>query len=123
MSANDLSQNQTLLRLVESLKELELIIGGQARTVVENVRDSLLQAVAARDRGDLAGAIEQIRAAMERLAALSGSLDAQEGFIMREITARFVAALGSGDRSTAKETLNIIRHKAGDPKDEDRNDW
>ena len=123
MSANDLSQNQTLLRLVESLKELELIIGGQARTVVENVRDSLLQAVAARDRGDLAGAIEQIRAAMERLAALSGSLDAQEGFIMREITARFVAALGSGDRSTAKETLNNIRHKAGDPKDEDRNDW
>lgn len=123
MSTDDLFDNQPLLRLADSLKELELILGGQARAAVENVKDCLLQAVAARDRGDLHGAVEQIRAAMERLAALSGSLDEKEGLRMREISARFVAALGSGDRSAAKETLNIIRHKAGDPKDEDRNDW
>ena len=123
MSADELIENQPLLKLAESLKELEVIIGGEARAAVENVRDRLLQAVAARDRGDLHGAVDQIRAAMERLAALGGSLDIQEGLMMREISARFVAALGSGDRSAAKETLNIIRHKAGDPEDEDRNDW
>jgi hypothetical protein len=59
---------------------------------------------------------------MERLAALSGSLDADEGLMMREIAARFAAALGSGDQLATKETLNVMRHKAGEPKDEDRND-
>jgi hypothetical protein len=123
MSDQNLPENQPLLRLSENLKELEVVLGAQARGVIEQVRSGLLQAIATRSRGDLRGAIDQIRAAMEKLAALGSSLDAEEGLMMREVAARFVSALGSGDKDAAKETVNLMRHKAGDPKDDDHGDW
>jgi len=123
MSYETLPENQPLLRLCENLQELEVVVGPQARPVIEQVRSGLLQAIATRSRGDLRGTIDQIRAAMEKLAALGSSLDPEEGLMMREIAARFVSALGSGEKDAAKETVNFMRHKAGDPKDEDRGDW
>jgi hypothetical protein len=40
---------------------------------------------------------------------------------MRLIAERFTRALNFGDKGSAKDVVNFMRHKAGDPKDED--DW
>jgi hypothetical protein len=110
---------EPLLRLADNLKELEVVVGDRARGVVAEVRQGLMEAIAARERGDLPNAIALIRAAMEKLAALGGSLDPAEGTMMREVAARFVRALNSGDENVTDETVKIMRRKAGDPKDDD----
>jgi hypothetical protein len=65
-----LSQQDSFLQLIERLGELEIVIGPQARPVVAEVRNRLRQAAAARERGDVAGALATIGEAMDRLAAL-----------------------------------------------------
>ncbi len=110
---------EPLLRLADNLKELEVVVGDRARGVVAEVRQGLMEAIAARERGDLPNAIALIRAAMEKLAALGGSLDPAEGTMMREVAARFVQALNSGDKNATDETIKVMRRKAGDPKDGD----
>ena len=39
------------------------------------------------------------------------------------IADRFSQALNFGDKGTAKETVNFMRHKAGDPKDDPDTEW
>jgi hypothetical protein len=80
--------------------------------------------VAARYKdGDRSEAISAIRAAMGRLAALADSLDPAEAQLMRLLSDRFSQALTIGNKSAAKEAVNLMRHKAGDPKDEPNTDW
>jgi hypothetical protein len=43
--------------------------------------------------------------------------------MMKFLAERFTEALDAGDRGAAKEAVNIMRHKAGDPKDEPNSDW
>jgi hypothetical protein len=76
-----------------------------------------------RDQGDMPAAIRAIRSAMDRLASLAGDLDPGEGAMMRLLAERFSAALNFGDKDTAKHTVNFMRHRAGDPKDEPNTDW
>ncbi len=71
----------------------------------------------------LAGALELIKNAMERLAGLGSQLDPGEGAMMRAIAERFASALGSGHKDAAKEAAGVMRRKAGDTKKEDRTDW
>jgi hypothetical protein len=111
------------LKLGDSLGELEVTIGPKARPVIAEVRAKLAAAVTMRDHGDMPGALAGIRSAMERLASLAGALDPGEGAIMRLMAERFSAALNFGDKHTAKDTVNFMRHKAGDPKDEPNTDW
>ncbi len=112
-----------LLKLADNLGELEVVIGDRARPVVAEVRAALMQALARRAQGDLAGALELIKNAMERLAGLGSQLDPGEGAMMRAIAERFASALGSGHKDTAKEAAGVMRRKAGDTKKEDRTDW
>lgn len=79
--------------LANGLRELEVVIGEKARPVVAEVGAGLRDAIASRERGDGAGALEKIRGAMERLAALGGELDPAEGAMMREIARVFMQAL------------------------------
>ena len=81
------------LKLADNLGELEITIGERARPAVAEVRQRLRAAVASRERGDLAGSLEQFRGAMERLAAIAGELDPEEGAMMRMVAQRFTEAL------------------------------
>jgi|SRR5579863_389967 len=109
--------------LAAALRELEVTIGPAARPVIAEVRARLVEATALRANGDLPAALDTIRLAMERLSALAGQLDPSEGIVMKLIADRFTAALNLGDKGAAKETINFIRHRAGDPKDDPDSDW
>ena len=91
--------------------------------MVAQVRAELTEAMGRRAAGDVRGALSRIRIAMERLALLAGELDAEEGMLMSAIARRFSQALGLGDQGTAKEAVKLMRHKAGDSKDDESLDW
>lgn len=110
-------------KLAQNLGELEVTIGERARPAVAAVRAGLRDAVAMRERGDIPGSLAAIGHAMERLAALLGTLDADEGVMMRAVAERFAAALGTGRKGAAKTIVNVMRHKAGDLSDDDNQDW
>ncbi|MGB6561624.1 MAG: hypothetical protein WBE69_03365 [Candidatus Binataceae bacterium] len=122
MSSDNLSLDP-FLKLAENLGELEVTIGDRARPAVVELRQRLRAAAASRERGDLPGSLEQLKSAMERLAAIAGELDPEEGALMRMVAQRFTEALKLGDKGTAKEVVNLMRHKSGDPKDEDSSKW
>jgi len=115
--------SDSFLKLADGLRELEVVIGDKARPVVAQVREELREAVASRERGDMAGTLEKIQRAMERLANLGSQLDPAEGMMMREISRIFMQSLNIGEKGAAKDVVNVMRHKAGDPKDDDRTDW
>jgi hypothetical protein len=117
------SPDDPFTRLVQNLGELEIVIGERARPAIAGARESLRDALACRERGDMAGSIAAIRVAMERLAALGATLDPEEGALMRLIAERFSAALGSGQKGEAKASVDLMRRKAGDTKDDDGKDW
>ena len=110
-------------KLAQNLGELEIVIGERARPAIAGVRDGLRNALACRERGDIPGSIAAIRLAMERLAALGGTLDKEEGAMMRFIAERFTAALGAGHKGDAKTSVDVMRRKAGDTKDDDDKGW
>jgi hypothetical protein len=114
---------EQFLKLADNLGELEVTVGERARPVVAEVREGLRTAVACRQRGDLPGSLAALKTAMERLAAMGGELDPEEGALMRVVAERFSESLRTGDRSTAKAAVNLMRRKAGDPKDDDKSNW
>jgi hypothetical protein len=60
---------------------------------------------------------------MERLASLAATLDPAEAMLMRLIAEHFSNALSAGDKSAAKDAVNVMRQKAGDPNDDPNRDW
>ncbi|HKM99029.1 MAG TPA: hypothetical protein VJX23_00830 [Candidatus Binataceae bacterium] len=119
-SVND---DNSFLQLAERLGELEVVIGPKAGPVIEQVRSGLLEAMACRDRGDMSAALAAIQRAMDKLAALITELDPQEASLMRVVAQHFTRALGAGLKGEAKEAVNVMKHKAGDPKDDEGNQW
>jgi hypothetical protein len=113
----------SFIRLGESLGELEVTIGPAARPVIAEVRMRLGEALARQKNGDAPGAVAVIRHAMEGLAALAATLDPAEAMLMRLLSEHFSNALSIGDKNAAKDAVNVMRHKAGDPKDEPKTDW
>src|SRR5207244_515958 len=111
------------LKVSQGLRELEVTVGRKARPVIGDVRNRLAEAAARRENGDLPAALSTIRSAMERLASLGNELDPVEGALRRAIAERLTQALEVGDKGSAKDVVNFMRHKAGDPKDEPDNDW
>ena len=109
-------------KLAQNLGELEIVIGERARPAIAGVRERLRDALACRERGDMA-AIAAIRLAMSQLAALGSTLDPAEGAVMRTIAERFANALGAGHKGDAKTSVDVMRRKAGDNKDDDDKDW
>lgn len=122
LSVASLSQPDSFLQLIDRLGELEIVIGPQARPVVAEVRSRLQQAAAARERGDVPGALAIIGQAMERLAALASSLDTAEGALMRAIAGSFAQSLGAGDKGAARQAVDVMRRKAGDSSDDQDKD-
>jgi len=123
LNVASLSQSDSFLQLIDRLGELEVVIGPQARPAVAEVRNLLREAAAARQRGDVPGALGIISAAMQRLAALAGGVDGEEGAMMRAISASFAQSLGAGDKGGAKRALETMRIKAGDCTKKEDPDW
>ena len=98
---------------MKGLGELEIVIGSTARPIVAGVRDGLIQAMAARDRGDPVEALRLIGTAMEQLATLADKLDANEAMLMRTISDRFHTALLRGNLPEAKQGMDVMFDRAG----------
>lgn len=114
---------ESFFKLADGLRELEVTVGPRARPVITEVRALLGEAAALRQSGDVPAALGAISKAMSRLAGLAGELDPAEGMLMKLIGERFTAALDLGDKGATKETVNFIRRRAGDPKDDPNTDW
>jgi len=123
LGVGNISQPDSFLQLIERLGELEVVIGPQARPVVAEVQSRLREAAAARERGDVPGALAIIAHAMERLAGLANNLDAAEGAMMRAIAGSFAQALSAGDKGGAKRAVDVMRTKAGDTSKGEKPDW
>jgi len=121
--AQSVSEADSFLKLAENLGELEVVIGPKAGPVVAEVRAGLHDAIACRQRGDMPGALEAIKRAMDRLAALGSQLDPAEGAMMKAIAQHFSQALTAGLKGEAKAAVNVMKNKAGDPKDNEGNEW
>jgi len=99
--------------VVAQLRELEVVLGPQIAPVLDAVRMMLISAMAARDRGDVPGAVVEIGKAMDRLAALADRLDPAEAVLMRALTSSFREALLRGDTAQAKHKAGVMFGRSG----------
>jgi len=99
--------------LVARLSEVEVVLGKAVAPVLAAVRDTLIAAMAARDRGDVPAAIVHVGQAMERLAALADRLDPAEAALMRAIAGQFQTALARGDEAHAKRSAAVMFERSG----------
>lgn len=99
--------------VISGLSELEAVLGSQAAPVLGGIRATLIAAMAARDRGDVPGAIREIGKAMDRLTALADQLDPAEAVLMRALAQRFRIALLRGDDAQAKQDAAVMFQKSG----------
>ena len=99
--------------LIAGLGELEHVFGAAARARVPAIQARLVEAAAARDRGDAVATMRAIGAAMEQLAQLADTLDPQDAMQMRVVAERFQAALLRGDAPEAKQGLDVMFERSG----------
>ncbi len=106
-----------LERFVAGIDELKTVLGADTAPVIDEVKQGLVAAVAARDNGDRDGAIAHIAGAMGGLAGLGDRLGGAEGAMMRAVARAFVAALARDDQDAIERHLKSILGRAGTPKD------
>ncbi len=99
--------------VVARLGDLEVVLGQHAGPVVTAVRAALIAAMAARDRGDMPSAVQQIGQAMDQLAALADQLDPAEAILMRALAQNFRTALLRGDEAQVKQSAAVMFQKSG----------
>lgn len=99
--------------VVSRLGELEVVFGPQAQPVIQAVRATLLEAMAARERGDGATSIARIGQAMDRLAGLAAHMDPAEAVLMRTVAEQFRAALLRQDTAQARQTADVMFERSG----------
>ena len=80
------------------------------------MKHQLIDAMAARDRGDRTGTLAAIAGAMAELADLGDGLDAAEGAMMRAVAAGFIHGMARDDREAVERHLALIQSRAGTPK-------
>jgi hypothetical protein len=100
-------------QVVSRLSELAVVLGEVATPALAAVERQLLEAMAARDRGDMPAAIGDIGRAMDTLAALADRLDPAEALLMRTLAERFRSALVRGDQSSAKQVAATMFDRSG----------
>jgi hypothetical protein len=99
--------------LIAGLGELEHLFGEPARALIPPIQARLLEAAAARDRGDAVATMRAIGAAMEQLAQLADRLDPHDAMQMRAVAERFQTALLRGDVPEAKQGLDVMFERSG----------
>ncbi len=105
-----------LERLILGIDELKVVLGPDVAPQVEHVKEWLVRALLARDRGDRPASLQAMASAMAELARLGDGLDSAEGAMMRAVSAAFVGGLAREDREAVESSLSVIQSKAGKPK-------
>jgi len=111
-------------KLAQNLGELEVVIGERARPAIAGVRERLRDALACRERGDMAGSIRRDSsrdgaAGRSRQRARSGRGRSDAGQSRSDSLPR----LAPVTKVMRKTSVDVMRRKAGDTKDDDKKDW
>jgi len=93
--------------------ELKVVLGGPAAPGVDRLEAIIQTALAARDRGDVQGAMAGIVAAMELLAELASASPGVDGAQLRAVAGAFKQALTHGALGEARGTAEIMREVSG----------
>jgi len=101
---------------IAGIDELKAVLGPEAVGPVECAKEELLKALAHRDGGRQAEALEHVGRAMSKLSSLGQLLGAAEAELMRGLTGSFVAGLGRGDGDSVETDLEQFQSRAGLPK-------
>jgi hypothetical protein len=99
--------------VVTRLGELEAVFGPQSAGTLAAVRQGLIEAMAARDRGDGASVVARIGEAMDRLVALADGLEPAEAVLMRAVAEQFRTALLRRDTAEARQTADVMFERSG----------
>jgi len=95
------------------LGELEVVLGRQVAPTLAAVRERLLAALAARQRGDLPASLSLIAEAMNRLSLLADGLDPAEAVLMRAVAESFRAALARRDEAEVQRNAAVMLERSG----------
>ncbi len=98
---------------VNRLGELETVFGAKVAPTLAAVKERILYAMAARDRGDMPAAFRELQEGMEQLARLADELDSSEAQAMRAVAQMFRTALARGDAAEAKRNAAIMFERSG----------
>jgi len=104
---------EALEALFSRMGELKVVLGPSAAPGVDRVEQALRDGLAARERGDVGGAVARIGQAMDLLAELAAHADPAEGAMMRAVAAQFKQALARGALGDAQETAETMRARSG----------
>ena len=104
---------EALEALFARMGELKVVLGPAAAPGVDEVQRHLREGLAARERGDVGGAVAKITRAMDLLAGLAAAADPAEGAMMRAMAERFRQAVARGALGDAKETAEVMRERSG----------
>lgn len=100
--------------LLTRMADLELVLGSGAKPVLARVQQRLIEALAARDRGDLPAVLSLLDDAMEILTALADQLDdPAEAMMMRAVARSFQQALRRGDQAEARTRADFMMARSG----------
>lgn len=100
-------------QLLSGLAELDLLLGDSCKPALAAVRARLLEASAARDRGDPVAMLDGVSAAMRELAALGEHFGPGEGRMMNALAERFRTSLLRGDLAEAKKDMDVMFENSG----------
>lgn len=95
------------------IDELKVVLGAPASAGVDAIAARIREGLAARDRGDVPGAVARIVEAMRLLADVAGRSDAAEAPMLRAMAERFAASLAHGTVAEARETAEAMRVRSG----------
>lgn len=93
--------------------ELKVVLGGAAGPGVDRLEVVIQAALAARERGDVPGAVRGIVQAMELLADLASASPGVDGAELRAMAAAFKQALARGALGEAKTAADVMREASG----------
>ena len=117
---DDRSTHSHLVEFPEALEafftrvgELKVVLGGAAGPGVDRLEAVIQNALAARDRGDVPGAMRGIVGAMELLAELAGNTPGVDAAQLRGMAAMFKQALSHGALGEAKAAAETMREESG----------
>ena len=120
MADDDRGGHSHLVEFPEALEafftrvgELKVVLGGAAAPGVDRLEAVIQTALAARDRGDVPGAMRGIVSAMELLAELAGNTPGIDAAQLRGMAAMFKQAIAHGALGEAKTAAETMREESG----------
>lgn len=93
--------------------ELKVVLGGSSAPGVDRLEAVIQTALAARERGDIPGAVKGIVQAMELLADLASATPGVDAAQLRGMAAAFKQALAHGALGEARSAAEVMREASG----------